>query len=113
MLATTVLGFAIGIMILVLVRRDQMHGTHAVWWVCVALAIILLGVFPGIVDAIGKELGIFYPPILILVIAVCLLFIKALTIDVERARQEVLLRRLAQRLAVMEKLQQKDLDGQD
>lgn len=102
MITTTVLGIAIGCLILMLVRRDRMHGAHAVWWVGVAIMITVLGLFPAIVDFVGRELGITYPPILILVIGVCLLFVKALTMDIERSRQEVRIRQLAQRLAVWE-----------
>lgn len=104
MIATTILGIAIGLLILSLVRFDRMHGAYAVWWVFVAVSIILLGIFPEWVDWLGRELGIVYPPILLLVVAVCLLYLKVLTMDIERSRQEVLLRRLAQRLAVMEQL---------
>lgn len=104
MIATTILGIAIGVLILVLVRRDRIHGAYAVWWVLIAASILLLGLFPDWVDRFGRGLGIAYPPVLILVIAVCLLFLKALTMDIERSRQEMEIRRLAQRMAVLEQL---------
>jgi len=104
MIATTVLAIGIGLMIIVLVRRDRMHGAYAVWWAFVAIAVMLLGLFPGLVDRIGRELGVIYPPMLILVVAICLLFLKVLTMDIERSRQETQLRHLAQRLAVLERL---------
>lgn len=104
MIATTVLALGIGVLIMVLVRRDRMHGAYAVWWAFVAFAIMLLGLFPRVVDRVGRELGVAYPPMLILVVAVCLLFLKILTMDIERSRQEAQLRRLAQRLSVLERL---------
>lgn len=104
MIATTILAIAIGGLILVLVRRDRIHGAYAIWWVLVAVAVLLVGLFPEWVDRIGRELGIFYPPVLILVVAICVLFLKALTMDVERSRQEGEIRRLAQRLAVLERM---------
>lgn len=104
MIATTTLAIAIGALILFLVRRDRIHGAYAIWWVLVALSILLFGLFPGWVDRIGRELGIFYPPVLIVVAAICVLFLKALTMDVARSRQEAEIRKLAQRVAVLEQL---------
>lgn len=104
MIATTVLAIAIGVLILVLVRRDHMHGAYAVWWVLVALAVLVVGLFPGWIDRLGHELGVHYPPILVLVSAICVLFLKALTMDIERSRQEGEIRKLAQRMAVLERM---------
>lgn len=104
MIATTILAIAIGGLIVVLVRRDRIHGAYAIWWFLVAAAVLLIGLFPGWIDLIGRELGIFYPPVLVLVVAICVLFLKALTMDIERSRQEGEIRRLAQRLAVLERL---------
>ncbi len=47
-------------------------------------------------------LGVSYPPILAIVLGFGMLLIKILTMDVERSRQERRIRRLAQRLAMLE-----------
>jgi hypothetical protein len=88
--------------ILILVRRDHMHGPYAIWWFCTAATVVVLGLFPGVVDALALRLGVNYPPILVVILALGLILIKALTMDLERSRQERKIRRLTQHLAMLE-----------
>ncbi|MEZ5583161.1 MAG: DUF2304 domain-containing protein [Candidatus Competibacteraceae bacterium] len=99
---STLIGLAIAISILLLVRRDHMRGTYAVWWLCVATIALLLGLFPKVFDKWAASLGVGYPPVLALVLGLGLILIKMLTMDLERSRQERKIRRLAQRLAMLE-----------
>lgn len=94
------LGIAGGI--LYLVRRDRIHGSFALWWIVVAACVALLGFFPRLADHVAPLLGVSYPPILFVVAALGLLLVKMLTMDLERSRQERKLRRLIQRLAILE-----------
>lgn len=101
-LTSTIIGLLIAGTILVLVRRDQMHGPYAIWWFCTATMVVVLGLFPQLVDNLAMRLGVNYPPILAVVLAIGLLLIKILTMDLERSRQERNIRRLTQRLAMLE-----------
>jgi hypothetical protein len=101
-LTSMAIGVAVGVLILWLVRRDQLHGSYALWWIGMAAAVILLGSWPQLFDTVAAKLGVHYPPILALVLAFSLLLIKLLTMDVARSRQERQIRRLAQRLALLE-----------
>lgn len=96
------MGLSIGLAILWLVRRAHLHGPYAVWWIVVAVGVMLAGFFPKAVDVVGAALGVSYPPLLAVVVAIGVLLVKVLTIDLERTRQEVSLRRLTQRLAILE-----------
>lgn len=53
-------------------------------------------------DTLGLFLGVHYPPILFLTLALGMVLIKILTMDIERSRQERALRRLTQRMAILE-----------
>lgn len=97
-----VIGLLIAGMILFLVRRGHLHGTYALWWLGVSVAILLMSLFPQIVNQIAYRLGISYPPILPVLIGIGLLLIKILTMDIERSRQELRLRRLTQRLGILD-----------
>lgn len=88
--------------ILYLVRRDHMHGSYALWWLAIAAAILLLGVFPPVIDWLGQVTGISYPPVLPIIVGIGMILIRMLRTDIERSRQERQLRRLAQKLAIME-----------
>jgi hypothetical protein len=97
-----VMGVSIGVVILWLVRRAHLHGPYAIWWIVVAAGVVLAGLFPQAVDVIGSMLGVSYPPVLALLVALAVLLVKVLTMDLERTRQELALRRLTQRLAMLE-----------
>ena len=88
--------------ILFLVRRDHLHGSFALWWFAVAVAILVLGLFPPVIDWLGSITGIYYPPILPIVIGIGMILIRLLKMDVDRSRSERQMRRLTQKLAILE-----------
>jgi len=96
------IGVFLAAVILFLVRRDHLHGPYAIWWIGAAATVALLGFFPRLFDVVAVKLGVSYPPVLAIVLGFSMLLIKILTMDLERSRQERLIRRLAQRLAILE-----------
>lgn len=99
---STIIGLWIAGLILFLVRRGHLHGPYAVWWLGVAVTVVVVGAFPWLFDKIAPFFGVTYSPILAMVLGMGLLLIKMLTMDLERSRQERKLRRLTQRLAMLE-----------
>lgn len=99
---SAVLGLLVAISILLLIRSDHLHSRHGVWWIVIAVAVVLFGFFPRIVDWLGEVLGVAYPPVLALVGGIAVLLVKVLLQDLENTRQERQIRRLAQRLAIYE-----------
>lgn len=100
--ATGGIGIVIASTILLLVIRDRLHGRYALWWLPLAMIIGLLGVSPGLNDALGAALGISYPPVLPLIVASVLIIVKILLMDLNASRMERDLQRLVQRLAILE-----------
>lgn len=96
------LGIIIAGAIIRIVRKDQLHAKYAVLWFFLALISLVFGAFPGINDWIGIQLGVHYPPILLVIVVLGLILIKILTMDIDRSSQEAKLRVLAERLAVLE-----------
>lgn len=99
---TAIIGVCLALVIFLLVRRDRLQVHYALWWLCVAIGALVLGFFPRILDRVGALLSIHYPPILLVIISLALLFIKSLTQDLDRCRREQQLRRLIQRVAILE-----------
>lgn len=99
---TLAIGLLLAGIILYLVRRDHLHGPYALGWLVLAAGIIFIAAFPRMVDRIGSLVGIYYPPILVCLVAIAALLIKSLISDLERSRQERALRRLSQKLAMLE-----------
>lgn len=101
-LTSMAIGLGLALVILILVRRDHLHGPYALWWIGAAATAAVLGFFPRLFDILAAKLGVSYPPILAVVLGFCMLLVKILTMDLERSRQERLIRRLTQRLAMLE-----------
>ena len=101
-LTSASIGLAVAATIIWLVRRDHLHGKYALWWLSVAVAFALLGLGPELVDAIATQLGISYPPILVVILGFVFLILKMVTMDIERSKNQVKLHRLAQRMAMYE-----------
>lgn len=102
-ITSAILGVVIAGAILFLVRRDHLHGPYALWWLGVAAATFVLGVFPKVVAWLGRETGIVYAPVLPIIIAVALIMLRMLKLDIDRSRQERQMRRLTQKLAILER----------
>ncbi len=80
-------------------------------WVIVAIGFALLGFAPSIIDELASLLGVSYPPVLALTIAIALLVIKILLMDIERSQIEVRNQRLVQRIAMLKAyLKQKSIE---
>lgn len=101
-ITSAVLGVGLAGAILYLVRRDHLHGPYAVWWFAVAAATFVLGVFPDVVVWLGRQTGILYAPVLPIIIGLSLVLIRLLKLDVDRSKQERRIRRLTQKLAIIE-----------
>ncbi|WP_042150706.1 MULTISPECIES: DUF2304 domain-containing protein [unclassified Pseudoalteromonas] len=90
------------IIVFTLIRRDSILMGAAFRWFAIAIGTLILGVYPQLSDLAAGVLGISYPPILPVTIACLVLMVKVLLADIERAKTQVKLDRLAQRLAMLE-----------
>jgi hypothetical protein len=100
----TVLVMAIGLAvgILYLVRRDHIYIRQGLFWILVALLSLALGTWPRAIDLIGETLGVAYPPTLLLLVAILVLMIKGLLADIGQTKLRRDVRRLNQRIALLE-----------
>lgn len=105
---TAIIGLMIALVIFFLIRRDILHVKRSLWWIGIALLVVFMGFFPLQIAQFGVLLGVNYPPILILTVGMGFVLIKILSMDLERSKQERMLRRLNQKLAMLEGFQ-KDL----
>lgn len=101
-ITSALLGLSIAGIILFLIRRDHLHSRHALWWLWIAFMILILSIFPRIIDIFAGFLGINYPPTLIFILGIGMLLVKVLGIDIHQSELERRQRRLTQRLALIE-----------
>lgn len=96
------LGLLIAAVIFHLIRRDHMHARFSLWWIVMGVLAVVFGFFPGAFDWVGPWLGVSYPPVLGLVLAVIALLLKILFLDLERSRMRREMLRLTQRVLLVE-----------
>jgi hypothetical protein len=101
-ITTSLMGIGLCMVILVLLRRDHLHLSHGLFWMIVAGAAAVLGLWPGLIDQTARLAGISYPPALLFAGTTMVLVIKALHADIVNTRIERQVRRLNQRLALFE-----------
>jgi len=101
-LTTGLLGLALAATILLLLRRDHLYVMHGLFWVAVAAAAVVLGLWPGLIDRLANFTGIYYPPALLLLAGLIVLLVKALYADTLNTRLQREVRRLNQRIAMLE-----------
>jgi hypothetical protein len=99
---STVLGFGLAGAILMLVRHNRLHVSHALFWIAIAASASVLGVFPELADRLARPLGIAYGPLLVVLLALVVIIVKAVHADIAMTRLERDLRRLNQKLAIIE-----------
>jgi hypothetical protein len=101
-LTSAALGVLLAVGILWLVRGDRLHGSYALWWLLVAIGSLVVGFFPRLVDWMGIKLGVNYPPMLLVLVAIMAILLKLLGVDIDVTQRERRMRRLLQKVAILE-----------
>lgn len=101
-ITTSLLGLGLAVLIVHLLRRDHIYILHALFWIAIAGLAALLGLWPGLIDRVAGWIGISYPPAALLLGAVVVLFVKSLYADITHTQLERQVRRLNQRIALMD-----------
>ncbi len=95
-------------------RRNILYTRFAAWWFLLAGVVILLGLFPGLTDLLAHYFQVGYPPAIAFTAAIVFLLIKILLMDIDRSHHETRIRRLTQRLAILEaELESRDKADKD
>jgi hypothetical protein len=97
-----VAGFALAGGILYLVRRDHIYIRQGLFWIVAAFVSLGFAIWPSLIDSLGHVLGIAYPPTLLFLTAILVLVVKALFADIAVTQLRRDLRRLNQRIALLE-----------
>jgi hypothetical protein len=101
-LTVLIVGFGLAYGILHLVRRDHLYIRQGVFWIAIAVLTLGLAIWPRFIDMLGAALGIAYPPTLLFLVAIVVLVVKALLADIAATRLKRDMRRLNQRIAMLE-----------
>jgi hypothetical protein len=89
-------------LVLELARRRRLSDEYALTWIACALLLLAVSIFRGTVDRIALWLGIHYPPALLLLALIALVFVAALNFSIVASRQRRQIERLIQEVAILE-----------
>jgi hypothetical protein len=101
-LTVFIMGIGLAVGILYLVRRDHIYIRQGLFWIAIGALSLVFGIWPTLIDVIGEALGVAYPPTLLLLVAIIVLILKALLGDIALTKLRRDLRRLNQRMALLE-----------
>lgn len=101
-LLTGLLGVSLALVIFFLIRRDHLYLGDGLFWVVIAIAALVFGFSPALIDHLAGSVGIAYPPTLLLIVAIAVLLIKVLHADILSARMRRDIRRLNQKISLIE-----------
>ena len=100
-----VLSISLALVVLVLVLwmllTRRLREKYAVLWLIIALAVLIVGLFPGLLDAFTRALGVQLPSNLLFGTAILLLLGVALHLSWELSQVEEETRRLAEEVAIL------------
>ena len=99
---TTILGGCLTAAILLLLRRDHLYLRDALFWMLAAFLSLLFGLSPQFMDQLAATVGVAYSPTLFLLVAVLVLALRALLSDLALTALRRDLRRLNQRVALLD-----------
>lgn len=104
------LGIAIAIVaaVAMLLRRGNLREKYAALWVVVGLAVIVLALFPGLLQWIARLVGVEVPSNLLFAIALLFLLAVALHLSLEVSRTEEQIRTLAEHVAMLNRALDQD-----
>jgi len=105
---THVLVVIVAVLIVVVVLRmvalHQLRSKYALVWLIVALTLMVVSVFPGLLDELAELVGVSYAPTLFLLIALGFLGLLVGHLTWEVSRLEMRLRTLAEDHALLREL---------
>lgn len=83
------------------VRRRRLREKYAVGWVGLATLLLLLGLFPGVVESLARAARLSYPAA-VLLIALTIIYLNSFVTSVTLSAQHRRSVRLAQQVAILE-----------
>jgi NO-binding membrane sensor protein with MHYT domain len=87
--------------VLELVRRRKLVEEYSLLWILGSFAILGLSVWRGLLDVAARQLGVFYPPSLLLMLLVVSVFVALLWFSVVLSRQRTQIDRLMEETAIL------------
>jgi hypothetical protein len=100
-----VVSLAVSVLLLLvvfeLVRRRKLTEEYSFLWILSALALLLLSIRRQILDTTARWLGVYYPPAVLLMVLILMVFVASLCFSVIVSRQRQQIERLIEETAIL------------
>ena len=96
-----------------LVRRRKLVEEYSLVWILGALALVGLSIWRHVLDRAAALLGVFYPPSLLLMLLVVMVFVGLLWFSVVLSRQRRQIDHLIEQTAILEAEVRRGRQGRD
>ncbi len=84
-----------------LVRRRKLAEEYSLLWIVVALALLALAIRREIIHDAARWLGVYYPPVVLLLVLIVMVFATSLWFSVVMSRQRRQIERLIEETAIL------------
>ncbi len=101
-IALAVLVIAVLVGIVFLVRRQHLKTKYAMLWLSIGVLLAVFAAVPGLLDWAGTQLGVYYQPILLVLLGLGLLLLIVIHFSYELTRSEERTRTLAEEIALLQ-----------
>jgi len=96
-----------------LLNRRQMRGKYTLLWMFVGLAVLVLALFPSLLDRMSRWFRIYYAPTTLFLVAIGFLLLVCIYFSYELSRLEERTRVLAEELAILRAEREPGADADD
>lgn len=83
-----------------MIRKKNLELRYALAWICVGIGVLVLDIFPGLMEVISKMLGIADPVNMLFFLGFCFSLIIIFVLTVAISRMSIRMKQLAQELAL-------------
>ena len=96
-----------------MLNRRQMRGKYTLLWMFVGLAVLVLALFPSLLDRMSRWFRIYYAPTTLFLVAIGFLLLVCIYFSYELSRLEERTRVLAEELAILRAEREAGPDASD
>lgn len=94
------------------IRQAKMQIESAIFWIVLAVVLVVFSIFPWVADAAAGLLGIYSTANFLFLFAIFLLIVKVFFMTLHISQLETKVKELVQQMALEEKRHEKELSGE-
>lgn len=106
---------SVGTMFLMMrkIRQSKVQIENAIFWIILALALVIISIFPSVADFASHLVGIYATTNFLFVSAIFILIVKIFYMTIHISQLETKIKELAQQIALIEKMREEERTKSD